>query len=155
VSLEVACQPAMVTDPADRALDDPALRQHREPMLVAAADDLQLPAPGPLHGGGHLRSLVSGVTDDALDEREQPTRLPQQRLGPVAVLHRGRVDHHAEQQPKRVGQDMALASDGLLARIKAGWIERRPPFCAVFAVWLSMIAVVGLGSRPARSRSAT
>jgi hypothetical protein len=155
MSLEVARQPAIAADPADRALDDPALRQHREPVLVAAADELQLPAPRPLHGGGHLRSLVSGIADDALNERKQPTRLPQQRLSPVAVLHSGRVDHHAEQQPERVGQDMALASNGFLARVKAGRIERRPPFCAVFAVWLSMIAVVGLGSRPARSRSAT
>jgi hypothetical protein len=49
---------------------------------------------------------------------------------------------------------MALAADGLLARVVAGRIDRRAPFCAPFAVWLSMIAVVGLGSRLACSRTA-
>jgi len=61
----------------------------------------------------------------------------------------------AEQQAQRVGQDMTLAPDDLLARVVAGRIKRSAPFCAAFAVWLSMIAVVGLASRPACSRTAT
>ena len=38
--LEVAGQTAVVADPAQRPFDDPALRQHDEAVLVAAADDL-------------------------------------------------------------------------------------------------------------------
>ncbi|MBB5691885.1 hypothetical protein FHS88_004046 [Roseomonas alkaliterrae] len=124
-------------------------------MTVAAAHDLHRPPAGARNGGRHLRPLVSGIADDALDEREQAARLTQERLGTIAVLHVGRMHDHAEQQAQCVSQDMALAPDDLLARVVAGRIDRRAPFCAPFAVWLSMIAVVGLASRPACSRSAT
>lgn len=126
--LEVTRQPAMVADPADRALDDPPFGQHDEAMLVAASDDLHLPWPGSLHGCGHLRPLVAGIADDPLDERELPARLTQQRLGAISVLDVGRVDHHAQQEAERVSQDVALATKGLLACIVARRVERRPPF---------------------------
>ncbi len=109
----------------------------------------------PVNGSGHLRSLIARIADDALDEREQPARLPKQRLSPVAVLHTGGMHDDGEQHPDGVGQQVALAADDLLARVVAGRIERSAPFCAPFAVWLSMIAVVGLASRPACSRTAT
>jgi hypothetical protein len=60
-----------------------------------------------------------------------------------------------EQHADGVGQQVALAADNLLARVVAGRVERRAPFCAPFVVWLSMIAAVGLASRPACSRTAT
>lgn len=117
-----------MADPADRALDDPALGQHDEAMLVAASDDLHLPWPGSLRGCGHLRPLVAGIADDPFDERELPARLAQQWFGSVAILDVGRVDHHAQQQTQRIRQDVALAAKGLLARIVARRVERRPPF---------------------------
>jgi len=154
VALVVPGQPAMVADPGDSSLDNPPLGQHDKPVLVAAPDDLQVPRAGPLHGGCHLRSLVSGIADDPLDEREHPARLCQQRLGAVAILYVGGMNHHAQQQPECVRQDVTLAAKGLLAGIVTRPVERGPPFCAALAVWLSMIAVDGLASRPARSRSA-
>ena len=153
--LEVACQSAVVADPSKRPLHDPALGQHHEAMPIAAAHDLDPPAASAGHGGRHLRALVSGVTDNALDEREQPPRLAQQRLGAVAILHIGPMHHHGEQQAERVRQYVALAAKGFLARVVARCIECRAPFCAPFEVWLSMIAVVGLASRPDCSRTAT
>ena len=155
VALEVARQAAVAADPSDRALDDPALRQHDEFVPVAAAHDLDLPGAGAGGGGGHPRPLIAGIADDALDEREQTSHLAQQWLGSIAVLHMRRLHDDAEQQAQRVGQQMALAACDLLARVVAGRIERRAPFCAPFAVWLSMIAVVGLASRPDCSRAAT
>ena len=95
------------------------------------------------------------IADDALDEREQPARLTQQRFGAVGVLHVGGMDDHREQHADGVGQQVALAADDLLARVVAGRVKRRAPFCAAFDVWLSMIAVVGLALRPACSRTAT
>lgn len=65
------------------------------------------------------------------------------------------MDDHRQQHAVGVGQQVVLAADGLLARVVAGRVERRAPFYAAFAVWLSMIAVVGLASRPACSRTAT
>ena len=155
MALEVAGKAAVVADPSDGALDDPSLGQHDKAVAVAAAHDLHLPCAGAGDGGGHLRSLIASVADDALHEGEQASCLAQQRLGSVAILHVGGMHHYAEQKAQRVGQDVALAPNDLLARIVSGRIERRAPFCAPFAVWLSMIAVVGLASRPACSRTAT
>jgi len=49
----------------------------------------------------------------------------------------------------RVGGDMSLAALDPLARIVAALL----PFCRVFTLWLSMIATVGSGSRPALIRT--
>ncbi len=55
----------------------------------------------------------------------------------------------------RVDDDVALAAEDLLSGIEAGGTKRAPPFKAPLALWASRIAVVGLASRPARSRFAT
>jgi hypothetical protein len=62
-----------------------------------------------------------------------------------------RVQHEAE----RVDGDMALLALDLLAGIEARWINVGPPFSAPLTLWLSMIATVGLASRPSRSRAWT
>jgi hypothetical protein len=65
------------------------------------------------------------------------------------------MHHDREQQAERIGQQVALAARDLLGRVVAGRVERSAPFCAALAVWLSMMAVVGLAARPASSRAAT
>jgi hypothetical protein len=49
----------------------------------------------------------------------------------------------------RVGGDVQLAAFDPLARIVAAL----PPFCRVFTLWLSIMATVGSGSRPALMRT--
>jgi hypothetical protein len=56
---------------------------------------------------------------------------------------------HAEQQPLRVDRNLALAPPDLFG----GIVAARPPFSVVFTLWLSMMAAVGLASRPSLSRS--
>ena len=153
--LEVLGQATTAIEPRDRAFHDPAFGEHDEAVAVAAAHDLKLPEAGAGDGRFHLLSLVAGVADDALDKGKAPPSLPEQRLRPVPVLHAGRVDVDGEQQAERIGQDVALAADHLLAGIVAGRVERAPPLRAPLALWLSMIAVVGLASRPAFSRTST
>jgi hypothetical protein len=46
----------------------------------------------------------------------------------------------------------ATSSLSLLARIVPVRINARPPISALFTLWLSMMAAVGLASRCARSR---
>jgi hypothetical protein len=41
------------------------------------------------------------------------------------------------------------------AEVQALRVERRAPFCAALALWLSMIAAVGLASSSAAARTAT
>ena len=101
-----------------------ALRQHDEILLVAAADDLDLPRAGAGDGGGHLRPLIARVSDDALDEGEQaacetackPFQIPWlnsvQRFPPRVMRSAARKWHlngprwiarlHRKSQPDRV-----------------------------------------------------
>jgi hypothetical protein len=69
------------------------------------------------------------------------------------MLHRpdldmGGMNCNTQQQAERVDENVSLAARDLLACIEALRIERGPPFCAALALWLSMIAVVGLAWRP-------
>ena len=60
-----------------------------------------------------------------------------------------------QQQAQRIYENVTLLALDLLAGIEARWIDPGPPFSALFTLWLSMIAAVGLASRPACSRHAT
>ena len=155
MALVVAGQAATPADPGQRPLDDPTFGQHHEAVLLAAADDLQLPRSGAGYRRCHFRPLIAGVADEALDEGEALPGFAQQRFGAVAILDAGGVDSDRQQKAERVGQDVALAAENLLARVIAGRIQRSPPLTAPLAVWLSMMAVVGLASRPACSRTST
>jgi hypothetical protein len=124
-------------------------------MEIGALHDLEFPGARRRHGVRRLVALIGAVGEDPLDEREEPPRLAQERDRAVAVLDVGGMNEDAQQQAKRVDEDVALAARRLLARVVARGVERGPPFTAPRAVWLSMIAAVGLASRPCRSRSAT
>ena len=64
------------------------------------------------------------------------------------------MDDDVQEQAERVDENMPLAAGNLLARIEALRVKRSAPFCAALALWLSMMAAVGLASRPSRSRAA-
>ena len=155
MTLEVFGQAAAAADPGEGALDDPAFGENDEPMRLVALDDLDDPATSRGDGTGHFWPLVAGIGEDALDEGEQAARAPiKDQSSAVAILHVGRVDGDVQQEAERVDEDVPLAPRDLLARVIARRIDRRPPFCAPLALWASMIATVGLASRPACSRTA-
>jgi hypothetical protein len=56
---------------------------------------------------------------------------------------------------QRIYENMALLALDLLARIIARRIDPGPPFSALFTLWLSMMAAVGLAWRSSCSRHAT
>jgi len=122
-------------------------------MEIGSLDDLEFPGTGLGDGIGRLLPLIATIGEDALDEREQASRSTQQWNGSVAILDIAGSDEDVQQEAERVDQNVALAARCLLAGIIARGIERSPPFEAPRAVWLSMIATVGLASRPCRSRS--
>jgi hypothetical protein len=125
-------------------------------MQLAALDDLECPGAGLGDGRGERCPLIGGVSEDALDKREEAARASvEDEPRAVAVLRVGAVDDDVQQEPERVDKDVPLAAGDLFARIIALRVERRAPFCAALALWLSMIAAVGLASWPSRSRVAT
>lgn len=152
VALVVATETPVAADPGQGAFDDPTFRQHDEATQVRALDDIDCPSTGPCHDGLHLRSLIAAVADDALDEGKPLSGLPQQRFRTVAILNIGRDNIDIQQQAERVDEDVALSAEDFLARIEALAIKRGPPFTAPLALWASMMAVVGLASRPPCSR---
>lgn len=155
VALEVAREAAVAADPGEGAFDDPAFGQDDEAMQLGAFDDLELPVAGAGDGRSHLRSPIAAVGEDDLDEGKQATGSPQQQTRAVAILHVGRMDRDVQQEAERIDEDMPLAARDLLARVEPLRIDRRPPFCAALALWLSMTAAEGLASRPSFSRTAT
>lgn len=156
IALEVTRQASIVADPSQRALNDPALGQDDEAMKFGAFDDLQLPGAGLGNRSGGLRSLIAGIGEDALNEGKQAPCAPiEHQSRTVAILHVGGMDDDIQEQAERVDKNMPLAARNLLARIEALRVERSAPFCAALALWLSMMAAVGLASRPSCSRVAT
>ena len=98
-------------------------------MQFCAHDDFNLPGSGGRGGSRHAWSLVAGVGEDALDEREQAAGVSiEHQPGAIAVLDGGGMDGHAQQEAKRVDEDMALAARDLLGRVKALRIKRGAPF---------------------------
>jgi hypothetical protein len=156
VPLEVARETPAPAEPSERALDDPAFRQNLEARNVRPLDDLDQPGTGLRHALRETRALVAAIGEDALDEREEPPRARvEDEHRAVAILDIGGMHNDVEHQAERVDKNVPLAARDLLARIVALRIDRGPPFCAALALWLSMIAALGLASRPSRSRTAT
>ena len=129
VSLEIACQAAIVTDPGQGSLDDPALGQDDKFVQFVALDDLDHPTAS---AGGGLRDpwpLITGIGEDALNEGKEAARAPiENQANPVAVLKVGGMNDDIQQEAERIDEDVTLAPGDLLARIKALRIKRGAPF---------------------------
>ncbi len=140
-------------DPGNGALHDPAPGQGLEALLARRAfDDLDFPRGG-LHGPAQLFAAVGTVSEDRLQEAEEPARpAVEDQKGAVAVLQVGRVDGDGEDQAEGVDEEMALLALDLLARVIARRVDARPPFSALFTLWLSITPALGEAARPSRSR---
>jgi hypothetical protein len=156
VALEISHEAAKAAEPCDRALDNPSFRQNLEAWVIGAIDDFDLPRARSSGGLRRLWAAIATISEDAFDERKQTTSARiKNKCCTVPILDMGGMDCNTQQQAERVDENVSLAARDLLACIEALRIERGPPFCAALALWLSMIAVVGLAWRPACSRTAT
>jgi hypothetical protein len=83
-----------------------------------------VPAAGIRHRLRSPGSLIAGICEDALDEGEGPAPLAKNLTDAVAILNVGRMNDDAQEQTKRVDEDVALAARDLLARIIALRVKR-------------------------------
>jgi hypothetical protein len=155
--LPILGEPATPTEPADGALDNPAHGfDHKTSGMVGPPDDFD-------HQVGHDvgdriqedRSAIGAVCEQLAQERELSEQRGQQEDATVAVLNVSGRHQHVQHQSECINQDMALLAFDQLAGIEAVWIDARPPFSALFTLWLSTIQAVGLASRSACSRHFT
>ena len=156
-TLPVLGQTATSVEPSDRPLDDPALRQNRETVCrVRSLDDFHLDLPeDTVQGTLELRPLVAAIGVELEQKRMQAEDGGHQKHAAITVLDVRRVHDGMEQQALCVYQDVTLLALDFLARVIAMRVGRPPPFSALFTLWLSMIAAVGLASRPASARHCT
>ena len=96
--------------------------------------------------------LIGPVGKQSFQERIHPEQGRKKQDATVAILDVGGMNDGVEQQAQRIYENMALLALDLFARIIAMRIDAGPPFSALFTLWLSMIAAVGLASRSPCSR---
>ena len=137
-------------EPTECSFNYPPARDDDEAGSGDPANDDQRQAEQKA-GEQDRQAVVDAVGEHGLKPAIQALDPLQQVPGAVGVLNVGGVDEDAEQQARGVYGDMALAPPDLLGRIPAA----SAPFSVVFTLWVSMIAAVGLASRPSCSRSRT
>jgi len=101
------------------------------------------------------RPLIGAVGKQRVEECKPTFHRGQQRDAAIAILNAGGMNDGMKQQAQRIYENMALLALDLFARIIAMRIDAGPPFSALFTLWLSMMAAVGLASRSAFSRHST
>ena len=147
--LVVLAEPSAPAEPSQRAFHHPSARQHLESVAVGIPPHhLQQPSTG---GPGPRYQLpgVGGVSPDYLEPWEVSQQFGQHEPGSVPVLDVGCVNHHSQEQPSGIHYNVALASRHLFACV----IAARPPFSVVLTDWLSIMAPLGVASRPSLSRT--
>jgi hypothetical protein len=145
------------SEPGDGPLDDPSLRFDDEAFgIVTTFDDINWQA---WHDVGdailEVRAGIGAIGEQLAKERELSEQGGQQQHPAVAVLNVGGSHQRVQQQTELVDENVALLALDQLARIEPMRIDARPPFSALFTLWLSTMQAVGLASRPACSRHFT
>jgi len=97
-------------------------------------------------------SLIPAIDEQLLQKGKHPKQCRHDESAAIAILDIGRMNNGVEQQAYCVDKNVPLLALDLLARIVPMRINARPPFSALFTLWLSMMAAVGLAFRCACSR---
>ncbi len=155
--LPILCQSSASVEPSEGSLDDPALGQNDEFLCgIGPLDDFDIDlAAYPLETCLELRALVAAICVELDEERKQSEHRAHQQHAAITILHVGCVYKSKQQQTLGIYGDMALLALDLLAGIIARRVNAGPPFSALLTLWLSIMATVGLASRPACSRHFT
>src|SRR5215218_5871808 len=155
--LPILGQPTAAVHPSYGALDNPTLREHHKALGgIRALHDFKGHAPQDLlDRTSELRSLVSAIGVELQQKRIASEEHGHQPNAPVAILDMGGVHDRVHQQALGVDENVTLLAFDPFTRIIARRVDRGPPFSALFTLWLSRIATVGLACREACSRHFT
>lgn len=148
--LVVLGQPPVAPQPTECSLNDPPPGPDDDSGAGDAADDDQRQAEHEA-GDQDRETVVDTVGEDRFEPAGQPLDPTQQGPCAVSVLDVGGVDEDTEQEAGAVDRAVAFAPPQLCGRV----VTPRPPFSGVLTLWVSMMAAVGLASRPSCSRHRT
>ena len=143
-------QSAILSQPREGAFHNPAFRQHHEAptgMSLHNFHHAEVPTPRPMHE----RPGIPAVREDHLQAPEASAQLPNQQLGPIAILNICGMDRQGDDQTERIDDPMPLAALDFLPRV----IPAIPPFSAVLTDWLSRMPTLGVGALPTFRRTCT
>ena len=140
-----------------RFFDDPAFWQDDKAFrLIRALDDFDVHACQYFRDGvAEHRALIAAIGVEFQQERIQAEHGRHDQCTAIAVLDIGGVHDGMDQQALRVDENMPLLALDLLSRVVTRRINRGPPFSALFTLWLSITAAVGLASFATASRHFT
>ena len=131
-------------EPSEGTLDDPALGQNPEFVGLPTLDDLQGAGKHRLHPSEES-ARIAPVGEDHFKRTGYGKQPDQQRTRAHTILDAGGMHAQRQYPPLGVDGDVALSAFDFFAGIKASL----PPFKLVFTDCASMIATLGVGSRPA------
>jgi hypothetical protein len=115
--------------------------------MIGASDDFGFEVgQGFGERGMELWSLVASIGKELLQERIHSEQGRKNQGAAVAILDIGGMNNGVKQQTHRVYENLALLSLDFFTRVIAMWIDASPPFSALFTLWLSMMAAVGLNA---------
>ncbi len=145
----VFAQPTTSAQPGQRTLYHPPARQHLKLVAIRFTfhHGQQPIASDPRPH--HQPARVACIRPNDPQPGKSAQQFGQHQLSAIPVLNVGGMNHHGQEQPHGVHYDVALASGNLFTRV----IASGPPFSVVFTDWLSMMAALGVASRPAASRT--
>ena len=109
----------------------------------------------PVYRQGLLKVRPLVATIGNFSRRVHPEKGRKKQDAAIAILDIGRMNDGVQQQTQRVYENMALLALDLFAPVIAMRIDAGPPFSALFTLWLSTMAALGLASRSPCSRHAT
>jgi len=154
--LVVLREAAAAAKPAVGALNDPALWYYEKPFdCIRTLNDFQRNAGLLLHLVGCCFALVPTIGNSLLERWKALAGDFQERGGGVTILHVAGRDYDVDQQAECVDRRMTLFPLDFLCRVISSRINLCPPFSALFTVWLSMIASVGVSDLPSSHRTSS
>ena len=155
--LPILGEPTAAVEPTNCAFDNPASGENDKALdAIGALDDFGLQM-GQDRGqrGVEDRPVIGAVGKEFPEKWEHPKQGRQHQDPAGAILNIRRGDQGVQQQTLHIDENVPLFALDQLARVQARRVEARPPFSALFTLWLSMMQAVGLASRSACSRHLT
>jgi len=154
------------SQPSKRSFYHPPSGEHLKSFwfFIQPEQEQKLPLPSSLpqmlgYGRCHFQGRLDVTNALALIPRVHQHFLESGKPFGKAAIHqafdshpvgqRSAMDLYLEQEPLRIGHNMAFAAFDFFACI----VATRPPFSLVFTLWLSMRATLGCFLRPSFSRT--